>query len=136
MSVLRDQGWNAQPEHGGGRPRDLDGAIQVVHAGGEDEVLAATQSLVDRGRRIGWPCDKEVVDRDGGSGGLAGAPRRARRVVLNRRYEDFEVALGVGVEEGRLAGYRARGQRRERAAAARLLARETLCGRSHDAGEH
>ena len=117
MPVLRDQGWNAQPEHDGVGPRDLDGVVELVNAGGEDEVLAATQSLVDRGRGIGRPGDKEVVDRDGGSGRLAGAPRRAGGVVLNCRHEDFEVALGVRVEEGRLAGDWTGRQRGERAAA-------------------
>ena len=48
MSVLGDQGWNAQPEHDGVWPRDLDGVVELVDAGGEDEVLAAAQRLVDR----------------------------------------------------------------------------------------
>ncbi len=111
VAVLRDQGGHAEAQHHGVGPGDQDGLVEVVDAGGEDQVLAPGQRDVDGQDRRARAGHEELRQRNGGAGFRAAGPGRPGRIVLDRGNEDAVVAVRAGVEERLFLGHRAGGER-------------------------
>jgi len=96
-SVIRHERREAQAQHNRVGALDLDRAVQVVDAGGEEQVLALGECVVDllhAVRRLG---DEEIVDGDGRTCNRPTAPSRAHGVALHGGYEYPVVPMSVHV---------------------------------------
>jgi len=96
-SVIRHERREAQTQHNRVGALDLDRAVQVVDAGGEEQVLALGECAVDllhTVRRLG---DEEMVDGDGRTRDRPTAPSRAHGVAPHGGYEYPVVPLSVHV---------------------------------------
>ena len=135
-SVIGHQRREAQAEHKGVGSLDLDRAVQVVDAGGEEQVLSLGERAVDLLHSAGRLRDEEIIDGDGRTFCTRlTAPGRAHRVVLHRRYEYLVASTNVYVQVWRFSRHWAPRERGIRTAYI-WLSGETLGGRIHDAREH
>ncbi len=132
--AVGDQRREAQAEHDGVGPRDLEGTVQVIDTGGEEQVPAIAQRPVDGRRGIARSGDEEPADRDRRAGRRTGCPGRPGRIVLDGGHEDAVPPAGVLVEVGGLARHRARWQGGVGSAAG-CLGREAFGRRAHHARE-
>ena len=128
--VPRGQGGQAQAEDHRVGPLDLDGLVDVVDAGSQNEVLPQRQLAVDRRDPVRGPRNEEVPDRDRTARHVAGLPRRPAGVPLCRRDEDVVLPAVVQVEIRLLAGPRVAVERRVGRCG------KTLRRRALHAGEH
>ena len=112
VAVLRHQGGQAQAEDHGAGTADDNGLVQVVDAGGEDEVLTQGQRGGDGQRRGGRAGHEELRQGHGRAGLVPARPGRAGRAVLDRGHEHVVVAARVGEQERLFLGHRAGGQHR------------------------
>ena len=136
VAVVGHQRREAETEHHGVGPLDLERPVQVVDAGGEDQVLAAGERVVDRLCVVGRPGDEELRRSGSTSRPSARRPTSCPTELRPRpRARRRCSAARVHVQERRLSRHRAGRQRRVRATARRLRG-EALGRRTHDAGEH
>ena len=105
-AVVRDEGGVAEAEHDGPGALDLDGLVQVVDAGRQQQVEALAQCLVDGRRRRPLLDDVELAQRQRLTARGAVPPRHARGVAAQFGQEDAVVVRApvAQVQERLLAG--------------------------------
>ena len=129
-AVVRDEGREADAEHDRVRVGDVERLVDVVDAGGEEQVAALGQRRVDLRGGVRRGGHEELAHRQRGAGGRAAGPAGAGRVGPQAGHEHVVVAGGVDVEVRDVARDRGGGQRGHRRAG------EALGGRAGHAGEH
>jgi hypothetical protein len=100
-AAVGDDGGESQTQHDRVRPVHLDGPVEVVDTGREQQVESLREGGVDgRGRRAGLD-DVELAERQGGAAGVGG-PGHAAGVGALAGHEHL-VLVAVQVEERLLA---------------------------------
>ena len=121
----------AQAEHHGAGPLDLDRPVDVVDAGGQQQVLAACQLGVDRLGRVARAGHEEVGQREGATRGPTLDPRGAARAGRRVGHPHPVGAGAVGVEPRLLTAQRGGLEGR-----VRRVGEGVLGGCAQHAGEH
>src|ERR1700730_11171250 len=100
VSFLRNQSCKTKAEYHGVRTRDLDGVIELINAGCEDEIFVGRQCFAHFRSVVIRTSDEEILDGDGRPGCGAARPSRTRGVELHGRDEDVVLPTGVDVQVG------------------------------------
>src|ERR1700723_191055 len=91
VAAVRHQRGQAEPEHHGVGVVDVDRAVDLVHTGGEQQVLSARKRGVDLRDRAAWRRDVEIADGQRGPRRITVRPGNSLSVRPVRGYEHVPV---------------------------------------------